>query len=141
MHRTFELKSSHRCDAGVKWWITATDVRKKKERKKRIENEHWFDHNKQSTTLQLLTGQTTAFAFLTSSSSCCLGKEKKMGGYKLGSAFDLKSGRAIMVGLLLMVGSFYLGTLFGGNAPIYVSRTSPNSSSSGISSFLAHSVS
>ncbi|KAH9679799.1 putative methyltransferase PMT6 [Citrus sinensis] len=53
-----------------------------------------------------------------------------MGGYKLGSAFDLKSGRAIMVGLLLMVGSFYLGTLFGGNAPIYVSRTSPNSSSS-----------
>lgn len=64
-----------------------------------------------------------------------------MGGYKLGSAFDLKSGRAIMVGLLLMVGSFYLGTLFGGNAPIYVSRTFPNSSSSGISSFLAHSVS
>lgn len=140
MHRTFELKSGHRCDAGVKWWITATDVRKKKERKKRIENEHWFDNNKQSTTLQLLAGQTTAFAFLTSS-SCCLGKEKKMGGYKLGSAFDLKSGRAIMVGLLLMVGSFYLGTLFGGNAPIYVSRTSPNSSSSGISSFLAHSVS
>lgn len=136
MHRTFELKSSHRYDAGVKWRITATDPRKKK----KIENEHWFDNNKQSTAIQLLTGLRTAFALLTSS-SCCHGKEKKMGGYKLGSAFDLKSGRVIMVGLLLMVGSFYLGTLFGGNAPIYVSRTSPNSSSSGISSFLAHSVS
>lgn len=52
-----------------------------------------------------------------------------MGGYKLGSVFDMKSGRVIMVGLLLMVGSFYLGTLFGKNAPIYVSRTSSNSSS------------
>lgn len=53
-----------------------------------------------------------------------------MGGYALGSAFDLKSGQMIMVALLLMVGSFYLGTLFGNNAPVYVSQFSSNSSSS-----------
>ncbi|XP_031274355.1 probable methyltransferase PMT6 [Pistacia vera] len=52
-----------------------------------------------------------------------------MGGYALGSAFDLKSGQMIMVALLLMVGSFYLGTIFGKNAPIYISQTSSNSSS------------
>lgn len=52
-----------------------------------------------------------------------------MGGYALGSAFDLKSGKMIMVALLLMVGSFYLGTIFGNNAAIYISQTSSNSSS------------
>lgn len=69
-----------------------------------------------------------------------------MGGYALRSAFDSKSGQLIMVGLLLMVGSFYLGTIFGNNAPIYVARTSSNSSSPGIFCFsclyclLAHAV-
>ncbi|KAJ9184944.1 hypothetical protein P3X46_004629 [Hevea brasiliensis] len=53
-----------------------------------------------------------------------------MGGYALGSAFDSKSGQMIMVALLLMVGSFYLGTLFGNNAPIYVSQSSSSNSSS-----------
>lgn len=65
-----------------------------------------------------------------------------MGGYGLRSAFDSKSGQMIVVALLLMVGSFYLGTLFGNNAPIYVSHLSSSSSnsssfpsSSGISTF------
>ncbi|XP_050229057.1 probable methyltransferase PMT7 [Mercurialis annua] len=46
----------------------------------------------------------------------------------LGSAFDSKSGQMIMVALLLMIGSFYLGTLFGANnAPIPNSSSSPAS--------------
>ncbi|GMY19130.1 probable methyltransferase PMT7 [Fagus crenata] len=52
-----------------------------------------------------------------------------MGGYALGSAFDSKSGQMIMVALLLMVGSFYAGSLFGNNGPIYVSQLPSNSSS------------
>ncbi|KAG4164128.1 hypothetical protein ERO13_D01G216700v2 [Gossypium hirsutum] len=52
-----------------------------------------------------------------------------MGGYALGSAFDSKSGQMIMVSLLLMFGSFFLGNLFGNNAPIYVSQVSETSSS------------
>lgn len=63
-----------------------------------------------------------------------------MGGCLLGSAFDSKSGQMIMAALLLMVGSFYLGTLFGNNAPIYVSQSSSSSSnftspSTGLSAF------
>ncbi|KAG2683572.1 hypothetical protein I3760_10G036900 [Carya illinoinensis] len=61
-----------------------------------------------------------------------------MGGYALGSAFDSRSGRLIMVALLLMLGSFYAGTLFGNNAPIYVSQLPAKSSSvssTGISEF------
>ncbi|KAJ4849203.1 hypothetical protein Tsubulata_047622 [Turnera subulata] len=50
------------------------------------------------------------------------------GGYALGSAFDSKSGQMIMVALLLMAASFYTGTLFGNNAPIYVSQFSSSSS-------------
>ncbi|GLT63168.1 hypothetical protein SLA2020_357490 [Shorea laevis] len=57
-----------------------------------------------------------------------------MGGYALGSAFDSKSGQMIMAALLLMVGSFYLGTLFGNNAPIYVSQASSSSASNFTSS-------
>lgn len=57
-----------------------------------------------------------------------------MGGYALGSAFDSKSGQMIMVSLLLMFGSFFLGNLFGNNAPIYVSQVSETSSSSSSSS-------
>jgi hypothetical protein len=54
-----------------------------------------------------------------------------MGGYSWGSAFDSKSGQMIMVALLLMVGSFYSGTLFGNNnASIYVSQLSSSSNSS-----------
>ncbi|CAK7342726.1 unnamed protein product [Dovyalis caffra] len=57
-----------------------------------------------------------------------------MGGYSLGSAFDSKSGQMIMVALLLMVGSFYTGTLFGNNsASIYVSQLSSSSSNSSTS--------
>ncbi|EEF28705.1 probable methyltransferase PMT7 isoform X1 [Ricinus communis] len=48
----------------------------------------------------------------------------------LRSAFDSKSGQMIMVALLLMIGSFYLGTLFGNNAPIYLSNSSSSSNSS-----------
>lgn len=66
----------------------------------------------------------------------------------LGSAFDLRSGQTIMAALLLMVGSFYAGTLFGNKAPIYVPQhvpqllsksnsTSPSSSSSAHSSGLS----
>ncbi|KAK9267039.1 hypothetical protein L1049_007397 [Liquidambar formosana] len=53
-----------------------------------------------------------------------------MGGYLLSSAFDSKSGQMILVALLIMVGSFYTGTLFGNNSPIYVSQLPSNSSSS-----------
>ncbi|XVE61043.1 hypothetical protein DITRI_Ditri06bG0008700 [Diplodiscus trichospermus] len=53
-----------------------------------------------------------------------------MGGLALGSAFDSKSGQMIMVALLLMVGSFYVGNLLGNNAPIYISQGSDTSSSS-----------
>ncbi|KAL5743280.1 hypothetical protein ACOSP7_026136 [Xanthoceras sorbifolium] len=59
-----------------------------------------------------------------------------MGGYALGAAFDSKAGQMIMVSLLLMAASFYLGTIFGNNAPIYVSQNSSNSSSSSASSSL-----
>lgn len=64
-----------------------------------------------------------------------------MGGYSLGSAFNSKSGQMIMAALLLMVGSFYLGTLFGNTAPIYVSQSSSSPSnftlspSTGLSAF------
>lgn len=61
-------------------------------------------------------------------------REREMGGYALGSAFDSKSGQMIMLALLLMVGSFYLGTLFGNNAPIYVSQSFASNSSSAVSS-------
>ncbi|GAV73938.1 Methyltransf_29 domain-containing protein [Cephalotus follicularis] len=57
-----------------------------------------------------------------------------MAGYSLGSAFDSKSGQMIMVALLLMIGSFYAGTLFGNHEPIYVSKSSP-SSPNGTSTF------
>ncbi|GMI78846.1 hypothetical protein like AT5G04060 [Hibiscus trionum] len=57
-----------------------------------------------------------------------------MGGYALGSAFDSKSGQMIMVALLLMFGSFFLGNLFGNNAPIYISQVSETSSASSSSS-------
>ncbi|KAL1193952.1 putative methyltransferase PMT6 [Cardamine amara subsp. amara] len=49
-----------------------------------------------------------------------------MRGYIFGAA---RSGQAIMVALVLMVGSFYAGSLFGNNQPIYVSQPSSNSSS------------
>lgn len=65
----------------------------------------------------------------------------KMGGYALGSAFDSRSGRMIMVALLLMAGSFYAGTLFGNNAPLYVSQLSSNSSSSSSTGNLSLSLS
>ena len=58
-----------------------------------------------------------------------------MSGFALGSAFDSKSGQMIMVALLLMVGTFYAGTLFGNNGPIYVSELPSNSSASSPSSF------
>ncbi|KAI4300855.1 hypothetical protein L6164_034185 [Bauhinia variegata] len=57
-----------------------------------------------------------------------------MGGLALGSAFDSKSGQMIMVALLLMIVSFYSGTLFGNNAPLYVSQLPYNSSSTPSSS-------
>ncbi|XVE61047.1 hypothetical protein DITRI_Ditri06bG0008900 [Diplodiscus trichospermus] len=64
-----------------------------------------------------------------------------MGGLALGSAFDSKSGQMIMVALLLMVGSFYVGNLFGNNAPIYISQDSDTSSSSSSASIPASSSS
>ncbi|XVF56248.1 hypothetical protein PTKIN_Ptkin06aG0103600 [Pterospermum kingtungense] len=60
-----------------------------------------------------------------------------MGGYALGSAFDSKSGQMIMLALLLMVASFYVGNLFGNNAPIYISQDSSSSSfSPAVSTFI-----
>ncbi|KAF5750264.1 hypothetical protein HS088_TW03G00598 [Tripterygium wilfordii] len=53
------------------------------------------------------------------------------GGFAFGSAFDSRSGQMIMVALVLMIGSFYAGTLFGNNAPAYVSQPSNSSSSPG----------
>ncbi|KOM34247.1 hypothetical protein LR48_Vigan02g039700 [Vigna angularis] len=53
-----------------------------------------------------------------------------MGGLALGSAFDSKSGQIIMAALLLMIVSFYIGTLFGNNAPLYVSQLDSHSPSS-----------
>ncbi|XP_050278545.1 uncharacterized protein LOC126720267 [Quercus robur] len=58
-----------------------------------------------------------------------------MSGFALGLAFDSKSGQMVMVALLLTVGTFYAGTLFGNNDPIYVSELPSNSSSSSPSSF------
>lgn len=64
-----------------------------------------------------------------------------MGGYYLwsSSAFDSKSGQLILVALLVMIASFYTGTLFGNNSSLYnVSQLGSNSSSSsspGISTF------
>ncbi|MED6157382.1 hypothetical protein PIB30_022651 [Stylosanthes scabra] len=57
-----------------------------------------------------------------------------MGGFAVGSAFDSKSGQIIMAALLLMVVSFYAGTLFGNNAPLYVSQSSSLTSSNALSS-------
>lgn len=45
----------------------------------------------------------------------------------LGSA---RSGQTIMVALVLMVGSFYAGSIFGNNSPIYISQPSSSSNSS-----------
>lgn len=56
---------------------------------------------------------------------------EEMAGNMLGTAFDLKSGQMIMVALLLMIGSFYAGTLFGNNkAPIYVTESESDNSTS-----------
>ncbi|XP_062117943.1 probable methyltransferase PMT7 isoform X2 [Humulus lupulus] len=52
------------------------------------------------------------------------------GGIPLRSAFDSKSGRLIMLLLLVMLASFYAGTLFGNQAPIYVSQLASDNSSS-----------
>lgn len=52
--------------------------------------------------------------------------EEMGGGYVLFSSFKLKSWQMTMLALLLMVGSFYAGTLFGQN-PNYVSQISYNS--------------
>ncbi|CAN1338271.1 Probable methyltransferase PMT7 [Linum perenne] len=52
-----------------------------------------------------------------------------MGNYSSGSAFNSKSWKLILLALLLMATSFYFGTFFGNNAPIYVGRLYPNSSS------------
>ncbi|KAF7819124.1 putative methyltransferase PMT6 [Senna tora] len=47
----------------------------------------------------------------------------------LGSVFDSKSGQMILVALLLMIVSFYLGTLFGNHVPIFASQLLSNKSS------------
>uniref|UniRef100_A0A5B6ZZI6 Methyltransferase n=1 Tax=Davidia involucrata TaxID=16924 RepID=A0A5B6ZZI6_DAVIN len=53
-----------------------------------------------------------------------------MGGYLWSSsAFDSKSGRLILVALLVMIASFYTGTLFGRNSAIYVPQLASTSSS------------
>ncbi|XP_008240733.1 PREDICTED: probable methyltransferase PMT7 [Prunus mume] len=58
------------------------------------------------------------------------------GGNVVFSAFKFQSWQMIVVALLLMVGCFYAGTLFGNNAPIYASQLSISSSSSpGTSTF------
>ncbi|KAK3014971.1 LOW QUALITY PROTEIN: hypothetical protein RJ639_009203, partial [Escallonia herrerae] len=44
------------------------------------------------------------------------------------SAFDTKSGRIILVTLLVMIASFYSGTLFGHNSSIYAPQIASNSS-------------
>lgn len=54
------------------------------------------------------------------------------GGYGVGSAFSLQSWQMITLALLLMIGSFYFGTLFGNNVPIYVSHLPSNSTSSSL---------
>ncbi|XP_077219052.1 putative methyltransferase PMT7 isoform X2 [Tasmannia lanceolata] len=47
----------------------------------------------------------------------------------LSAAFDSKSGQLILVALLLMVASFYTGTLFGRQDPIYVQEEHSDSAS------------
>lgn len=66
-----------------------------------------------------------------------------MGGFAIGSAFDSKSGQIIMAALLFMIVSFYAGTLFGNNAPLYISNlpsSSNTSSSSNGNNFKPHSL-
>lgn len=65
----------------------------------------------------------------------------KMGGFAIGSAFDSKSGQIIMASLLLMIVSFYAGTMFGNNAPLYISQLPAPSSSSSSSNSTANSAS
>lgn len=57
------------------------------------------------------------------------------GGISLRSAFDSGTGRAILFLLLLMAAAFFAGTLFGNQAPIYVSQlTSDNNNNNSSSS-------
>ncbi|KAK3029575.1 hypothetical protein RJ639_038326 [Escallonia herrerae] len=56
-------------------------------------------------------------------------RESGMGGLVWSSsAFDTKSGRIILVTLLVMIASFYTGTLFGHNSSIYAPQIASNSS-------------
>lgn len=48
-----------------------------------------------------------------------------MRGYNVFGAS--RSGKTILVALFLTVGSFYAGSLFGNNEPIYVSQSGPSS--------------
>ncbi|CAM8880799.1 unnamed protein product [Rhodiola kirilowii] len=52
-----------------------------------------------------------------------------MAGFALSAAFDSRTGRTILAILLLMVASFYSGTLFGNNSPVYISQLDSSSSS------------
>lgn len=49
---------------------------------------------------------------------------------RLSSAFDSRSGQLILLALLLMIASFYTGTLFGHNSSPYIREQDPSSSSS-----------
>ncbi|KAI3772661.1 hypothetical protein L6452_03851 [Arctium lappa] len=54
-----------------------------------------------------------------------------MGGFALStSAFDTKSGQIILLALLVMIATFYIGTFFGRNPSPYVDQFAFNSSSS-----------
>ncbi|KVI12098.1 putative S-adenosyl-L-methionine-dependent methyltransferase [Cynara cardunculus var. scolymus] len=54
-----------------------------------------------------------------------------MGGFAWStSAFDTKSGRIILLALLVMVATFYIGTFFGRNPSFYVDQFALNASSS-----------
>ncbi|CAK9184015.1 unnamed protein product [Ilex paraguariensis] len=59
-----------------------------------------------------------------------------MGGFLWSSsAFDSKSGQMILIVLLVMIASFYTGTLFGRNSPIYVPQQQQQLAPSNSSSF------
>ncbi|KAJ9548167.1 hypothetical protein OSB04_020710 [Centaurea solstitialis] len=54
-----------------------------------------------------------------------------MGGFSWStSSFDLKSGQIILLALLVMIATFYIGTFFGPNPSLYVHQFALNSSSS-----------
>ncbi|KAM7269960.1 hypothetical protein ACFE04_029174 [Oxalis oulophora] len=58
-----------------------------------------------------------------------------MASFVVWSAFDSKTGQTLMIALLLMIGSFYIGTLFDHSSSVSYVSNNPSLSSTGTSTF------